>query len=302
MGAVKDRIFYHHADVSALGGYFDSPVKGHVPIQASLSLAPSGGFGEVSVEKPYSYNQLVSFDSAHTRVSGSFSEETQTWTTVASTTIRGFKILNVVQIDEMVADLVSEHPKEPGAYEPTVNASGSYFRGLKVSGREIRVDLDSDFLRYQPDPEKPGDPRTCLFKSRPFHGKVESHYNRTIEEFQHVWKNHSGNLSDGTVARPGWVAERYSVKDLTYKKDQRGMVVGSLVRNLEFKDPRHVDEGHRCYYGNVLDIQDFGRVFLAEMVVDHNTHRLVMVRAELGSPASGSASGGTVSLEGRTWP
>ena len=54
--------------------------------------------------------------------------------------------------------------------------------------------------------------------------------------------------------------------------------------------------------GNVLTIPGFGRISLAELIVDANSYRLSMFRLELGCPTKGGISGGNIVGNGSTQP
>ena len=55
-------------------------------------------------------------------------------------------------------------------------------------------------------------------------------------------------------------------------------------------------------FGNVLEIPEFGKIFLAELLVDHNSFRLIGIRLELGCASHGKVSVSTSHIEGRTQP
>ncbi len=55
-------------------------------------------------------------------------------------------------------------------------------------------------------------------------------------------------------------------------------------------------------FGNVLDVPEFGKIFLGELLVDHNSFRLIAMRLELGCVTHGKVSLGSSSIEGRTQP
>lgn len=50
--------------------------------------------------------------------------------------------------------------------------------------------------------------------------------------------------------------------------------------------------------GNSIVIPDFGTVYLAELIVDHYSYKLIMLRVELGSPVQGSMSMAAADLNG----
>ena len=54
--------------------------------------------------------------------------------------------------------------------------------------------------------------------------------------------------------------------------------------------------------GNVLIVPGFGKITLAELIVDCNSYRLSMFRLELGCPTKGGLSGGNGTANGSTAP
>jgi hypothetical protein len=54
--------------------------------------------------------------------------------------------------------------------------------------------------------------------------------------------------------------------------------------------------------GNVFEIPHFGKVFLAEVLVEPHRRTLTMIRLVLGSPVGGTVVGGQSAANGRTYP
>lgn len=71
----------------------------------------------------------------------------------------------------------------------------------------------------------------------------------------------------------------------------------SLVENITFKGKLPGTQSR-----NVLTIPGFGKITLAELIVDSNSYRLSMFRLELGCPTKGSASGGVAGGNGTSDP
>lgn len=305
MGVVHKRVFYYHADASTLGGHFRSPLQQDVPIQTPISLSPSGGFGSAHSER-YSFQDLVSFERAYTTVSGAINEDTKGFRTTVSATIEGLSILGVVTAERVVARIASESPSQEGEYEPTVTFAGSHFDGLKISGCPVEVVIDQHILH--PEHPEPPDPRDApegkpffdqsanlqpparnlpLIENPLFIAKVQRQYNRMRDSrFLPGW------VTDRSI--PEWIPERYPA-NLQSKINQRGMILCTLVKSTS-------GEFAGAPYGNVFSIPDIGRVFLGEVLVDRNTHRLIMVRVELGCGTNGDLSGASVAVEGRGHP
>ena len=109
-----------------------------------------------------------------------------------------------------------------------------------------------------------------------------------------------------------WVAEeqhfalkRSGVEKLgarfTYSKPGRGSsprkgsALCSLVQTVEVKAPAQS-------YCHIINVPDFGNVFLGELLVNRFSAQLTMLRVEMGSMAQGGVTGGTVFSNGTTMP
>jgi hypothetical protein len=77
--------------------------------------------------------------------------------------------------------------------------------------------------------------------------------------------------------------------------DQKGYFVCSLVDSIDGKIP-----GESC--GHLVKVPDVGTFIFGELAVDHGSFRLVMIRAELGSPVTGSISAASIRNNGSTGP
>lgn len=93
-----------------------------------------------------------------------------------------------------------------------------------------------------------------------------------------------------------------SVRDARFHKkigqkfdEKKGFLLCSLVKEIKGSFPG-TKKGH------ILEIPDFGRVFLGEFLVDATSHRLIMLRVDLGCPTQGNLSAASASIEGRGAP
>jgi hypothetical protein len=217
---------------------------------------------------------MVSFDTAYSQVSGSEKEEEGNFihTTLATTVVEGLNILDVVTADRVVARLTSRHESrrkskvEPPEYESEPESHililGSRFENLRVAGFEIGVELHHElFLK--------------------------------LDTFDEVMKEFEENGEFWKMAHPPVVPGQSRPK-LPKKVDRHGVVCCSLVKQLEpAKSPGFVYHGH---YGHVLDVPEFGKIHLAEVLCEYGRKTLTMLRVDLGSPNGGAmvvAQGGS---------
>jgi len=281
MAANPKRVHYYHADSNAFGGHIETPIKQLIPVAAPSSLPPVGGYESAHTDR-YHLEGILSFESAHTQVAGSISHKTGGWTTLASATVEGLNVLNVITADRIVAQIATEHP--PEGYIPTVTFIGTQFENLRVSGFPVEPVLN---LGICDQGLTAGQfPKKALFENEYFLKNATAQY----ERMNNV---HSlpGWVADRTI--PGWVRERYTWDNAQLR--ERAAVLCSLVTEVRGQFPGRP-------FGNVLEIPDIGRVFLGELLVDDNTYRIIGLRLELGCTTQGSASAAAASIEGSTHP
>jgi hypothetical protein len=73
--------------------------------------------------------------------------------------------------------------------------------------------------------------------------------------------------------------------------DNKGVVLCSLVKDIKGQFP-----GKR--HANVLEIPEFGSVYLAELLIHCHSYQLIMMRMELGCPTQASLSAGSGKVNG----
>lgn len=279
-----NRVHYYHADNTALGGHIETPFKRQIPVAAPLSLPPTGGYAFARAER-FSLEGILSFESAHTQVAGSVSPKTGGWTTLASSVVEGLNILDVITIDRVVAQVATEHPLV--GYTPRVTFVGTRFENLCVAGNLLKPVLNLDICGAPlPQGQYPAQSVVEDNKNNEFLKTVEEHYNNM---------NNADKLPKWVKNReiPSWVGERYKWDNA--KRAAGGCVLCSLVSQVDGEFPGRP-------FGNVLDIPEIGKVFLGELLVDHNTFRVIGIRLELGCPVTVSASAAAASVEGTTHP
>ena len=266
------RFHYYHADASAISGYIETPIDEQLPVVAPLSLSPIGGYAS-SRSESVQFQGFISIDSAYTQVAGSISHKTGGWTTLATSVVEGLNVLDVVTADRMVAQIATEHPR--AGYNPKVSFLGTRFENLRVAGSPIEAAVNLNLCQQASGPD--GYPQTSLFDDKNF---------RSAAEKQARAMTGGGNAS-------AWVGERCAWDNGQLEK--RAVISCSLVTQVSGKFPG-------TPYGHVLEVPEIGKVFLGELLVDHNTFRLIMMRLELGCVTSGAMAGCVVSIEGSTSP
>jgi len=282
MEASVKRVHYYHADVSALGGRIERPFEQIIAAQAPLSLPPAGGYTAVRAEA-FQVQGLLSFKSAYSQVAGSVSEKDGGWNTLATVAIEGLNVHDILTADRVVSQIATKHPRE--GYEPKVTFIGTRFDNLRIGGFPLDIALDLGLCSPGGGDRYPA--KSCFDDERFLAAVAEQYRRMTDEKCLPAWQK------DKQI--PDWVRARYAWDNSEAKRREKGFVLCSLVKEVKGEFPGRV-------FGNVLEVPEFGKVFLGELIVDHNTFRLIGIRLELGCASHGHVSLGTSSIEGRTQP
>jgi hypothetical protein len=82
----------------------------------------------------------------------------------------------------------------------------------------------------------------------------------------------------------------------TKLSEGHGEILCSLVKNIKTNAPGVTVQGH------ALVVPDFGKVYLAEVLLGTCKRTLTMLRFELGSPVAGTVVAPQMVVNGQTWP
>ena len=102
---------------------------------------------------------------------------------------------------------------------------------------------------------------------------------------------------------PDFLRERYNWFAGDEFPESKGIVLCSLVKGFktccgEFKD----NCGELKVYGNVIEVPQFGKVYLGEVMLRQYERQVTMLRLELGSPSGGVTTGPTTGGGGTGFP
>jgi hypothetical protein len=265
------RIHHYHADGSALGGIIKLPKSAFVPSQAEVSLAPAGG-STSDKTGALTFDDIVSCSGTETHATGSENPATGSWATLVTATVSGLNIRNVLTADQVVAQISVEHPRD--GYTPKVTFVGSQFLNLRIGGIPVKAVINDKILT--PAADYPPMPWT---RNTGFHDAIRDQRNRAVK--------------NGPI--PDWASHLFTNNDPLDGFDQKGYFLCSLVDSIDGEIP-----GESC--GHLVKIPDVGTFIFGELAVDHGSFRLVMVRAELGSPVTGSVTAAASRTNGSTGP
>ncbi|HZO99728.1 MAG TPA: choice-of-anchor P family protein [Terriglobia bacterium] len=136
-----EKTFLYDARATGVSGTVTLPFQDLIQVQAPSALPITGGYSSSKVEN-FAYKDILSFRSASTVTTGSYSEADQAYNTLVTATVEGLNIMGVVTADEIVARLTSKHPKDGG--EPSIIPIGSSFTNLRIAGCTVDVHFDMD--------------------------------------------------------------------------------------------------------------------------------------------------------------
>lgn len=272
------RVFYYHADANSLGGYIQEPFEAVIPDVSSISLPPVGGY-VTHRSQGLNFNEIVSCRSAYTRVSGRAIAEDGPWSTQVTSVVEGLNILEIVTAERIVSQISVEHPREGGG--ASISFAGSHFEGLRIGGSEVSPRLNSRLLGTGSEADNESSPILWPALLQTGHGQARKIVQSITER-----ANRSG--WEWALQRYGWMDEKRE-----QKKD--GCVLCSLVDGVEGTFPGKT-------IGHFVEIPDFGRIFLGEILAFPHSIQLTMVRAKLGCNVHGQVSASSSYINGSTMP
>jgi hypothetical protein len=272
----------YHAFALGVGGFLERDRKKQpIPIAAPNALSVSGGAG-ISQQKGYEYiykdpkrkgrDFSITVDEVTTEVVATELEDR--WLTTGRAELRNVNINNVVKADMVRGVLTSVHVKRKTRrakkQEAPVSAKGSAFENLTINGVPVRLVMDD------------------AIESNPTHEKLR--------------KFITGRQTAASTFRSRNFLEKSGMKD-DYICDMEGFVSASHIRCSIYSDialERETDGVKQHCYS--LDIKDFGRLYIGEIVVANGSKRLNMLRFDLGCENCGGGTGGSVDVNGETVP
>jgi hypothetical protein len=273
--------FHYHASAHALSGQFSRPFQRVIEVQAPSVLPSIVGVGNSRVDN-FRLDNLVSFKAGYTHVVGSKMELKDAkgqprvaHTTQVTSTVEHLNILDVITADRIVGRITSVHDlddNEAGG-EARIILTGSRFENLRIAGCDVHVSLHHE-----------------LFLKLDTFGAV-----RALSNKHEFWK-----LAEQTVK-----AVDPDAKIGKTPPEAHGALLCSLVKEVKFKC---LDEGQdecpgvKRHGRHRFHVQEFGNVYLGEVLFQHGQKKLTMLRLELGSPIASDLTAVEALSNGQHWP
>lgn len=264
----------YHAEATAISGHLTQPLPVSIHPQASVKLREQGGYLSQHSDG-YRAEQVLRYQTAYTQVAGNDDSKPELgWSTLSTSVVEGLNVLDVLTCDRVVMQMSSNHL--PEGYVPRVSFLGSRFENLRINGHPVQLDFDPDMLGPKPANDQ-------SFASDPgFMERVKSQRSRILE----------------AKDIPAEIAGRYNQGPKVSQQTESGRqesIECSLVNRAE------VGSHGRCH-GHVIDVPDFGKIYLGVLRVEHSDYkegtetpkktllRLTMIECKFGCAIAGNAS------------
>lgn len=265
--------FLYHASAVGLSGEIRRPFHQHLDCQASTALPRYGGRAGATI-KSFEIGGVVAHAGVSTRLSGLYNQQLDAFETIVQSTVTGLDIEKRLTADTLTATVHSIHPAlppEPGKppVEPSIKVTGSAISGLRIDGEQIDLESLVDFYSER-------DTLTGLGA----YYKNDSDFRKQFEEDCYVGREN--DLPDNVRHFFPW--RRRNTSPTLHLHNH--MAVAPLFR---VKNPSR--PGFEVY-GNVIRVEGFGRFHFGELMIEGNRRRVMILRAELGSPCEGEVNAG----------
>jgi hypothetical protein len=278
-----ERYYLYHAYALAAGGFVTSDGnRQNIESAASVVLSMSGGSGHVT-QTGYRFLWCGRTTNFYIRIAESECEvvgyeDSEGYHTRSKSILRGLDINGVITADVVESALESLHTTAGCAaaphHEPAIELLNSRFEGLKISGVSV-------------SPQ-----RSPVFDSCPTYDSLNA------------FVNGSSSVPAATLRPRFRVASLMDVPTdpppTQYVTDMSTKYVRDDVIRCSIFDP--LEPSELKSYGASVDVPQFGRIYLGELVVTKGMKRLNMIRFDLGCDAEGGGTSGGSAVNGEPVP
>jgi hypothetical protein len=305
-----------HAEAHVLSGELQRPIQQKIEPHVPVLLRDERGGHLTRLTEDVSIEGLVTFETGHTRVSGSKSLKHHGWVTLSTSILEGLNVFEIITADRVVAQVSTEHPYVDG-HVPHVTFLGTKFENLQVGGFPIRINLNLDVCGRKPKGDK------SYLTNSTFLKDVEKQ-TTSIAKASFLPETLRKRYDDRLAEIEAILASKGEIEP------HEGTPVKTTCSLIESIDIKGVPIPGLETVGNLLVIPNFGAVALAEVEVGveetkpnngfkrqapepkglsnngnsrlSNYFQLQMLNMELGCVGHGSISANTVKSNGNTYP
>jgi hypothetical protein len=282
MADAKEKVHYFHAEAGVLHARLRRPLEQEVKPQAFVKLQTLGGYLSERAEN-YRLEGIISFKSAYTHVAGHESlKKGRGWTTLATSAIEGLNVFDIVTADRVVGQISTDHPRDGGV--PMVTFLGTRFENLKIAGHKVDHQLNLNLCGLKPEGDR------LYLEDEAFLKRAGEHHGRVSKAgfSEAVTLHYKVNIPERAELRSQW--DKYLKDENPKAKKPTAAVNCSLATDVK--------AGEWKSGGHVIEVPEFGRIFLADLTVDCNSFSLTMIRLELGCVGDGTVKAGTLVVNG----
>jgi len=286
----RDHIFFYNGNAVALGGYiendgartpFDSVAPTVVSIVGGSSHAQHRDYCFPPKRGIFKRRPPFFIEVKHAESETWGTERGGRYITVARSRLEGLNVNNVIKADVVEAVLESSHPIQRGGESDirvVTEERESRIEGLKVSNVKVETRLNRNLTQFTTFAGLNG------FIAQP---QQAASANKNPMAMRQSFCEMSLMEPPGPDA-PDYVADLCSFQ----RPD--------LIRCTIFESitpARELD-----VHGYSINVPEFGRIFLGELVVTNGQKRLNMIRFDLGCGTSGGGVGGGAGVDGEPVP
>jgi len=294
-----EKRFIFHANAVAFAAHIRRPADHQFQAVASSCLPVTGGLAQAS-SGPQNYQEIVSFRSASTNAHGDFAdtrravdfthgnhgENELSTNTFVDSKLSGLKIavaqdhpptasgkVLTFAAEELHARLESSSDRRNPIAFRSLEAT---IKGISINGRELLVSTAPEVFSQHETYEK-------LVKTYEEDGDFRKKFGALFYPTGHEKSGVGALLSKHTVP------------------NSRGLIVATVVTGLKWSGPDAPLPG-TTIQGNRLAIEGIGSIYFGELLIDHRSRRLTLLRFQLGSPVGADGAACDVQSNGDTWP
>jgi hypothetical protein len=258
-----ERTFIFRGNASGVAAHIRRPDDEVVPVQAASSLPVIGGLSESTAEgKKFKY---LSFESAQTSAHGDFD-------------------------DPPAAIDITWQKRAPDSV-PTTTTVISEVKGLTLLN-SVRIDLiRAEMVAHS---AKRGEQTSISPRGSAILGLMIEGAELLVTLNDEFFRKYDTKEKLDKAMDAGQPSAAHHCF-----QESEGIIYATLVEELHWADKQPPGV---TFERNVVTIPDFGKLYLGEVFIMESSRRVTMVRADLGSPTGGKATGGSIETNGSSWP
>ena len=241
--------FAYHAQAIGFAASMHKPCCEIIPGQAATSLSQTGGESYATVRN-FDWKGIFRFDEASSYCTGSTDHGAHN--TLATVTVRGLNIANMVTADRITARVSSRHQADEKRVvgEGEITLIGSSFENLRIAGHRVTVSTDRGL----------------------FSGPCMS-YEQSKE-----------NVAQ--MGMPHFVHSSLQVMSCRPTVEMEGLP------KIPPDDRENRDAPITLCSDGGIHVREFGIIYLATVIIKPSYRRISMLRVELGCPLGGTLEAG----------